>query len=206
MVDQPVSSPDGRSIAWVELRSDGPRVVTTSRAGGNRREIPLTVAPFFLAWDPTSMRIAYLGNAGAGIGLGVIDDAVVQPRDVPVGGGAPLYLAWSPDGTRLLVHVGADGLGRRTWPTPTPGADAPGTFQAPAWLPDGRELYVARQGADQTLVVIDHGDRTVLRRFHGGALSSRAPTARAWPIAWTLPTARERVSTCRTSAAGLRHA
>ncbi len=121
VVDQPVSSPDGRSIAWVELRSDGPRVVTTSRAGGNRREIPLTVAPFFLAWDPTSMRIAYLGNAGAGIGLGVIDDAVVQPRDVPVGGGAPLYLAWSPDGTQLLVHVGADGLGR----------DGPGPPAAP---------------------------------------------------------------------------
>ena len=75
------------------------------------------MAPFFLAWDPTSMRIAYLGNAGAGIGLGVIDDAVVQPRDVPVGGGAPLYLAWSPDGTQLLVHVGADGLGRPTSPT-----------------------------------------------------------------------------------------
>jgi TolB protein len=176
VVDQPVSSPDGRSIAWVELRSDGPRVVTTSRAGGNRREIPLTVAPFFLAWDPTSMRIAYLGNAGAGIGLGVIDDAVVQPRDVPVGGGAPLYLAWSPDGTQLLVHVGADGLGRTDLAHPLrPSADAPGTFQAPAWLPDGRELYVARQGADQSLVVIDRGDRTVLRRFHGGALFEPSP-------------------------------
>jgi TolB protein len=176
LVDQPVSSPDGRSIAWVELRSDGPRVVTTSRAGGNRREIPLTVAPFFLAWDPTSMRIAYLGNAGAGIGLGVIDNAVVQPRDVPVGGGAPLYLAWSPDGAQLLVHVGADGLGRTDLSHPLrPAADTPGTFQAPAWLPDGRELYVARQGADQTLVVIDHGDRTVLRRFRGGALFEPSP-------------------------------
>ena len=176
VVDQPVSSPDGRSIAWVELRSDGPRVVTTSRAGGNRREIPLTVAPFFLAWDPTSMRIAYLGNAGAGIGLGVIDDAVVQPRDVPVGGGAPLYLAWSPDGTQLLVHVGADGLGRTDLAHPLrPSADAPGTFQAPAWLPDGRELYVARQGADQSLVVIDR------RRSNRPAPVPRRRAVRAEP-------------------------
>jgi TolB protein len=134
------------------------------------------VAPFFLAWDPTSMRIAYLGNAGVGIGLGVIDDAVVQPRDVPVGGGAPLYLAWSPDGTQLLVHVGADGLGETDLTHPLqPAGDTPGTFQAPAWLPDGRELYVSRHGADQSLVVIDQSDRTVLRRFHGGALFEPSP-------------------------------
>ena len=176
VIDQPVASPDGRSLAWVELRADGPRVVTTSRAGGNRREIPLTVAPFFLAWDPTSMRIAYLGNAGTGIGLGVIDDAVVQPRDVPVGGGTPLYLAWSPDGRQLLVHVGSDGLGRTDLTHPLqPIRDTPGTFQAPAWLPDGRELYVARQGPQEALVVLDQGARTVLRRFRGGALFEPSP-------------------------------
>ena len=141
LVNQPVASPDGRSIAWVEVRPDGARVVTASRSGGNQREIPLTLVPFFLAWDPTSRRIAYLGNAGAGVGLGVIDDAVVQPNDVPVGGGTPLYLAWSPDGRDLLVHVGTDGLGTTDLEHPLqPTGDAPGTFQAPAWLPDGRTI------------------------------------------------------------------
>ena len=176
VVDQPVASPDGRSVAWVELRADGPHVVTTSRAGGNRRDIPLSVAPFFLEWDPTSTRIAYLGNAGAGVGLGVIDDAVVQPRDIPVGGGTPLYIAWSPDGSQLLVHVGVDGLGRTDLVHPLrPTGDTPGTFQAPAWLPDGRELYVVREGATQSLVVVTDGDRTILRRFRGGALFEPSP-------------------------------
>ncbi len=176
VVDQPVASPDGRSVAWVELRADGPHVVTTSRAGGNRRDIPLSVAPFFLAWDPTSTRIAYLGNAGAGVGLGVIDDAVVQPRDIPVGGGTPLYIAWSPDGSQLLVHVGVDGLGRTDLVHPLrPTGDTPGTFQAPAWLSDGRELFVAREGATRV------ARRAGGRRPDDPAPLSRRGAARAEP-------------------------
>jgi TolB protein len=175
-VNQPVASPDGRSLAWVELRSSGPRVVTASRAGGNRREVPLTLAPFFLAWDPTSSRIAYLGNAGTAVGLGVIDDAVVQPRDVPVGGGTPLYLAWSPAGDQLLVHVGADGLGTTDLVHGLrPTGDMPGTFQAPAWLPDGRSIYVTDEGDTQALTVIDNDLHLVLRRLRGGALFEASP-------------------------------
>jgi TolB protein len=188
VINQPVASPDGRSVAWVELREDGPRVVTTSRAGGNRREIPLTVAPFFLAWDPTSTRIAYLGNAGAGIGLGVIDNAVVQPRDIPVGGGTPLYIAWAPDGQELLVHVGVDGLGTTDLVHPLrPAGDAPGTFQAPAWLPDGREIYVTQHDTSQDLTVVDRHVRTILRRFRGGALFEPSPDGRT--IAYRLDAA-----------------
>ncbi|MEP6757903.1 MAG: hypothetical protein ABJB55_01760 [Actinomycetota bacterium] len=176
IVDQPVASPDGRSIAWVEIRNDGPRVVTTSRAGGNRREIPMTLAPFFLAWDPTSSRIAYLGNAGSGIGLGVIDNAVVQPHDTPVGGGTPLYVSWSPAGTELLVHVGADGLGRTDFVHGLhPTGDTPGTFQAPAWLPDGRTVTVTIRGRLQELDVSGRGARVILRRFRGGALFEASP-------------------------------
>lgn len=179
VVNQPVASPDGRSVAWVELRSDGPRVVTSSRAGGNHREIPLTLVPFFLAWDPTSRRIAYLGNAGGGVGLGVIDDAVIQPRDVPVGGGTPLYLAWSPDGKELLVHVGANGLGRTDLQHPLqPTGDEPGTFQAPAWLPDGRTIYVTREGSTQALEVVDDDLHLVLQRLRGGALFEPSPDGR----------------------------
>ena len=179
VVNQPVASPDGRSVAWVERRPDGARVVTASRSGGNERSVPLTLVPFFLAWDPTSRRIAYLGNAGTGVGLGVIDDAVVQPRDVPVGGGTPLYLAWSPDGTELFVHVGADGLGTTDLEHPLrPIDDPPGTFQAPAWLPDGRSVYVTADGKTQELTVLDRDRRTVLRRFRGGALFEPSPDGR----------------------------
>ena len=175
VVDQPVASPDGRSVAWVELRADGPHVVTTSRAGGNRRDIPLSVAPFFLEWDPTSTRIAYLGNAGAGVGLGVIDDAVVQPRDIPVGGGTP---STSP-GRRTAASCWCTSAWMDSGaPTSSIHFGRPATRRArsrrPRGSPTGGDLRRTR-GRDPGLVVLTDGDRTILRRFRGGALFEPSP-------------------------------
>jgi len=175
-VSQPVASPDGRYLAWVEIRADRPSVVTATRAGEVRDEIPLRIAPFFLQWDPTSTRIAYLGSIGIGIGFGVIDEAMVEPRDIPVGGGSPLYLSWAPDGTELLVHVGPDTIGSTDMVHDLqPLRDAPGTFQAPAWLPDGRRLFDRVQGHDQQLVVAEGDHRIVLATFRGGVLFEPSP-------------------------------
>jgi TolB protein len=176
VVQQPVPSPDGRFVAWVEIQETGSRVVIASRDGVQRHEIALRFAPFYLEWDPTSSKMAYLGNVGSGIGLGVIEHAAVRPTDHPVGGGRPLYFSWSPDGTHMLVHVGTDGLGRTDL---THGLDpigeVPGTFQAPVWLPDGHLVYVARDGKAQHLVVAGGGDRRVLATFRGGVLFDASP-------------------------------
>jgi len=179
-VQQPVASPNGRSLAWVEIRGGQASVVTASRFGTNRVEIPLSIAPFFLEWDPTSSRLVYLGNAGASIGLGVIEGAVAAPQDNPVGGGSPLYLAWSPNGRDLFVHVGADGLGSTDLVSELqPADDRPGTFQAPAWLPDDRIVYAARSGGGaQQLVIVDAGERRVLETFRGGILFVPSPDGR----------------------------
>ena len=179
VVRQPVASPNGRSLAWIEIRGSQASVVTVSRFGEHRVELPLQLAPFYLQWDPTSSRLVYLGNLGASIGLGVIDQAVVQPHDVPVGGGVPLYLSWAPSGTGLFVHVGADTLGRTDLTHPLrPVDDVPGTFQAPVWLPDGRVVYVARHGSHQRLVVTGTGGRAVLATVTGGALFEASPDGR----------------------------
>jgi hypothetical protein len=168
---QPVSSPDGRYLAWVEIRADRPSIVVATRAGAIQDEIPLRIAPFFLQWDPTSSRIAYLGGLGVGIGFGVINRATDRPFDHPVGGGSPLYLSWAPDGDELLVHVGPDTLGRTdTKHDLVPLDDAPGTFQAPAWLPDGRTLFDRVDHGMQELVVADGAERRVLTTFHGGGV------------------------------------
>ncbi len=176
LVSQPVASPDGLSLAWVEVRTGGPSVVIATRAGVIRDQIPLGIAPFFLVWDPTSSRIAYLGNAGSGIGLGVIDQATVAPTDITLGAGSPLYLSWAPDGTQLLLHVGSDTLGSTDLAHELrPLGDAPGTFQAPAWLPDGRTLFDRVHGHDEQLVVADGDRRRVLATFRGGALFEPSP-------------------------------
>jgi TolB protein len=175
-VSQPAASPDGRYLAWVEIRAARASVVTATRAGEIRDEIPLRIAPFFLQWDPTSTRIAYLGSIGIGIGFGVIDDAMVEPHDNPVGGGSPLYLSWAPDGEELLVHVGTDTIGSTDMVHELrPLDDVPGTFQAPAWLPDGRRLFDRVQGRDQQLVVADGDHRSILATFRGGVLFEPSP-------------------------------
>ena len=136
VIDQPVASPDGRYLAWVEIRSGQPSLVTATRSGQRLQSVPMGIVPFFLQWDPTSTNIAYLGNAQSGIGMGVVENAATAPDDVAVGGGSPFYLSWSPDGRRLFVHVGTDQLGftdlqARAAQAPRPTRDVPGSGVAP---------------------------------------------------------------------------
>jgi Tol biopolymer transport system component len=162
---QPVWSPDGRSVAWAELEltdeGASSRVVTSAPDGSSRTEFPVETGTFFLEWDPTSSRIAYLGNFQGAIGMGV---AGRGPNGSPVattlGVGQPFYLAWSPEGRQLLIHVGSKTLGTLDLESKklVPIGDAPGIFQAPVWLADGRMVYAATADDRQSLVVRD-GDR-----------------------------------------------
>ncbi len=175
-IDQPVASPDGSAVAWAEIRNGQPSVVIASRTGQPLQTVPMGLAPFFLQWDPTSTNIAYLGNAAQGLGMGVIKNAVAAPEDVAIGGGSPFYLSWSPDGQRLLVHVGETQLGvtdanadlRRVH-------DRPGQFQAPIWLADGRTVYDREKGTQQQLVVADGGTPDVLATFTGSVAFDASP-------------------------------
>src|SRR5262245_242120 len=175
-IAQPVASPDGGLLAWVEIRSGQPSVVVASRGGQRLQTVPMGITPFFMQWDPTSTNIAYLGNAGQGLGMGVIEQAVTAPDDVAIGGGSPFYLSWSPDGRDLLVHVGTTQLGvtdvhaklHRLHVTP-------GRFQAPIWLADGRTVYDLERGAQQQLVVADGRARHVLETFTGSIAFDASP-------------------------------
>jgi Tol biopolymer transport system component len=175
-IDQPVASPDGGALAWVEIRSGVPSVVIASRSGQRLQTVPMGIVPFFMQWDPTSTNIAYLGNAPQGLGMGVIRDARTAPDDVAIGGGSPFYLSWSPDGRELLVHVGASQLGvadmnqklRRIH-------DRPGRFQAPIWLADGRTIYDRVRGSEEQLVVADGAARDVLETFTGSIAFEASP-------------------------------
>ena len=53
----------------------------------------MDTATFFLQWDPTSSRIAYLGNFGGSIGMGSQRDADGRPTAQTIGRGQPFYLS-----------------------------------------------------------------------------------------------------------------
>jgi Tol biopolymer transport system component len=169
----PVWSPDGRSIAWAELGTGGPaatsRLITSRPDGSGRTELPVDTGMFFLEWDPTSSRIAYLGSFQGAIGMGVADPgAAGGPVSKTLGVGQPFYLSWSPEGDRLLIHVGDATLGTLDLQgNLRPVGDSPGLFHAPVWLADGRLVYAMTIGTRQALVVRDGGEPRELVRFRG---------------------------------------
>jgi TolB protein len=170
---QPVWSPDGTSVAWVEIGTSAPSasstLVTIRADGSGRREVVVDTATFFLLWDPTSSRLAYLGSFRDAVGMGVADTgADGGPVATTLGLGQPFYLSWGPKGDRLLIHVGADTLGTIDLEGNLESiGDRPGVFHAPVWLEDGRFVYAVQDGERQLLVVRDGGRQRVLVRFRG---------------------------------------
>ncbi len=159
-VRQPTWSPDGRSVGWVhlEITEAGAlsAAVATSTGDGTRpTERRTAVVPFYLSWDPTSSRIAYLGSPSeTAIELGILELAG-RSAGTPIDTGQPFYISWGPDGDQLLVHVGDDRLERLDLDgSLTTVAERPGTFSAPVWTADGRTfVYASIDAGDQRLVV-----------------------------------------------------
>jgi TolB protein len=158
-VRQPTWSPDGRSVAWVhvEVTEAGAVSASIATAGddGTRPSTSRTeVVPFYLSWDPTSSRIAYLGApSDTFIELGVLE-AADRSSGTSLVAGQPLFFSWGPDGDQLLVHVGAERLDRLGLDGSTSKVgDRPGTFSVPVWTADGKTLvYASEDGHGQRLV------------------------------------------------------
>ena len=164
----PTPAPDGRSIAVVALRQgaetpaasllvlglDGQRNVLFDQPGK---------LPFYLSWAPRGNggRIAFLvGSAGAM----ALHTAVTgeDPNATLVAEGQPNYFAWSPDGERLLLHLGGEApagrLGIYDWGASEPQLfeAQPALFNTPAWLQDGNSAFVMlRQENSTSLATID---------------------------------------------------
>jgi Tol biopolymer transport system component len=158
-VRQPTWSPDGRSVAWVhvEVSEAGALSASIATAGddGTRPSTSRTaVVPFYLSWDPTSSRIAYLGApSDTFIELGVLE-AAGRNSGTSLDAGQPVFFSWGPEGDQLLVHIGAERLDRLALDGSTSAVgDRPGTFSVPVWTADGKTLvYSSVDEGGQRLV------------------------------------------------------
>ena len=161
-VQQPSWSRDGSRLAWVHLEVNeagalSVSVATSTGKGTKATEARTLVTPFYLAWDPTSSRIAYLGSPQPDtIELGILEVAG-RSSGAPLDTGRPFYLSWGPQGDELLVHVGDHRLERLDLEGKlTTVADRPGAFTAPVWTTDGHSfVYASSQAGEQQLVVQD---------------------------------------------------
>jgi TolB protein len=173
-------APDGERVVWAQVdrgeKGTSSRLVTTTSEGTGRRDTILHVPIIYLSWDPTSSRVAFLGAGPNGLRLSLLDATGGGKHPVAhrLDAGPTYYFSWSPNGERMLVHVGPQRLDEL-------GVDgsrrvverAPGVFQAPVWSRDGSTfVYPVRSGEGmQTLVTraaaggpttsIDHVDGVV---------------------------------------------
>jgi TolB protein len=139
--------------------------------GESERRIDASTYPFFYAFSPDGKTLAYLGNdpAGGGVALGLVNIASESARLID--SGQPFYFDWAADSAHLLVHsnqadtylIDLEGQKR-------PLDVAPGAYQAPAFLADGRVLVVE----NDSLVSLDadSNERSVIARV--GAFSQFA--------------------------------
>jgi TolB protein len=141
-------APDGRSIAWSQIDLDDgglpiARVVIADAHGPDRVESTLEDPAFYLSWDPTSSRVAFLAGIQPAYTLGLVERAGGDPT-LASDTGAPFFLSWAPEGDRLVTHVGASGLDEVDLEGGGQTLDQTSAFQAPAWSADGRSIAYAR--------------------------------------------------------------
>ncbi|HYJ60400.1 MAG TPA: hypothetical protein VE032_02920 [Actinomycetota bacterium] len=159
-VQQATWSPDGRWIAWAELVvADGraeARVVVSAPDGSGRRESLIPFAPFYLSWDPTSSRVAFLGGEQP-FTLGIVERRG-DPGAKPLAQGIPFYLSWGPTGDRMVTHVGSEGLDELALDGEVTDLGTTSLLQAPSWGPDGSIAFVRPAGGSGAeLVALDEG-------------------------------------------------
>ncbi len=151
----PTWAPDSRRLAFIGPgEADNTVLYTAPTAEGT--ESPLVVfadegsAPFYLYWAPDSQMITFLTQEPTGLAMRQASAGLADQHRI-LGEGSPFYWVWSPQGDRLLMHVGGSRAvsdeAHISLLTNEVDAErvelnlAPGGFQAPAWSADGQHFF-----------------------------------------------------------------
>lgn len=192
----PTWSPDGEWLAAFCVeggdQESGPvRVVALSIDGVRQVEwahLP-NMSPIYLQWHPKGDALSVLTQQGSELVLSLLRRTRLgQVR--PIEQGVPLFFNWTPDGARVLIHVGGkdDPAGRLILRDPMgDGEDilferAPGSFCAPVF--PGNRAVVALRRADGTSEVVacdpDGSNPVVLASKRGLMAVLPAPGGSPW--------------------------
>lgn len=155
--DFPTWAPDNRHIAFVGVTfSSGNASNGTLYSSTFDGRTLLTLyksdqsIPFYLYWSPDGQFVTFLAPKADGqLALG-LTQGDKENSEQELDSGAPLYFAWSPDSQQMVLHVGGalgDSDQARIALLPLAQKESkraisasPGSFAAPQWSPDGKQL------------------------------------------------------------------
>ena len=148
---QPIWSPDGSIIAAGVGGADTLGLALIDARQGTVEVVPTGAPVFYAHWSSDNSRVAFLNN-----GVGGLLDMTVHDLDTNettlFGQGSPFYFSWSPDGDRLVSHVGVDVLDVTSQDGIVQSLAPPGLFQAPQWTEAGI-FHVGVEGGSQQLLL-----------------------------------------------------
>ncbi len=177
------------AIEMLDLEGNHLRTLYESPLGGDAVIAPNV--PHYAIWSPGGDLLALVatGSAGLTLYLSEADGPLIAD---PIQTGAPLFLAWSPDGRRLAVHAGVNltvlelAEARASRPI---SADARG-FRTPAFSDDGELLAFATPDGTGDGVVVKvasgpAGETQAIHELPGGVALAFRPGTRTLTVAVT---------------------
>lgn len=143
---------DGNSVAELYARNSVTGVLRRLHAGvSGQTTVVADRAPHYPYWSPDGNRVAFIGGSPEGLKL-FLDDLRDDKAPAFALGNGPLWMGWSPDSTRLLVHRGVDHLivdaetaDAKSLPLPTERLG----YRVPSWSPSGDKIaFIASDNSD----------------------------------------------------------
>jgi TolB protein len=166
----PTWSRDGSQLAFIGLSADGQqtksRMMVANLDDESVNEVYSTESeyPVYLNWSPDNANVSFISSNVSGQNL-ILQSVPAEGGDRTIlDTGSPYYWSWAPDGRVMIVHAGGTStsaperiafLNVNDSTVTEQGLETtPGSFQAPAWSPDGSRIAYARTSDSENEIVV----------------------------------------------------
>ena len=169
----PTWSRDGSQLAFMGISSDGEqtesKLMVADMDDDSVNEVYTSESehPIYLNWSPDNANVSFISTNISGQNMILQSVPAEGGERTILDTGSPYYWSWAPDGKVMIVHAGGSAasspqhlafLSVDSADVTEHGLEsAPGSFQAPAWSPDGSRIALARTSEEQSEIVVTDG-------------------------------------------------